>query len=111
MIDLELFRVLAPEYSSIQSDEVVSFSKQAESEVGDAFGPLYDRALCLLTAHLIFNSREVIPSTPGRLNSTTVGGVTKSWDNPFSTSGLSTSKYGFEFRRLSLLILRGPIFT
>lgn len=111
MIDLELFRVLAPDYESLTDKEIITYSKEAENEVGESFGSLYQRALCLLTAHLIFNAKDVNAATPGRISSTTVGGLSKNWENPYSTAGLATSKYGFEFRRLSLLILRGPIFT
>lgn len=115
-IDLVLFRkVIAKEYASLSDDVITMFAAEAENEVSkDAFGALYARALCLLTAHLIFIS-DLNFRTPGAISSSNVGAVSRVWTNAFhwnrDMKGMGASKFGVEFQRLVYRTVSSPVFV
>ena len=112
MIDLDLFRtVVAPEYATFSETIIQKISEEAEKEISEErFNSLYPRALCLLTAHLIF-MMKLNPDTPGNLKSAKVGAKSTNWDVPYPMTRLSSSKYGVEFRRVTYTIPHSPVFV
>jgi len=112
--------VVAPEYASKTKTELDMFASEAEKEISiNAFGKFYDRAVALITAHLIAMSERHKKmggnAATGQLTGTKVGDLSRQ----FSKSSDSTNKngsydltiYGVEYLRIRKKILMGPKFV
>ena len=120
MLNYDLFRkVVAPEYASMIDADLDVFAAEAEIEVSlKAFGKFYDRAVALITAHLIAMSERYKTmggnSATGQLSKTKVGDL----ERQFLSSGDSgkngsydLTTYGTEFIRIRKKVLMGPKFV
>lgn len=122
MLNYELFRVVvAPEFADTDkypNSTLDLFAAEAECEVSaTAWGCKYDRAVALITAHLISMSKkssEGGSSGAGQVKKVKVGQLEREYDvgsGSDSTNAYNLTTYGKEFLRLRKQILRGPIFV
>jgi hypothetical protein len=123
MLNYELFRkVVAPEYASMTNAELDLFASEAECEVSEKkWGCKYDRAVALITAHLIAMSERAKNSGTGSKGTGQVKKVkVGQLEREFDTGSNSESKnngsydltiYGKEFIRIRKQLLKSPIFV
>lgn len=114
-INLNLFRkVVAPDYAHRSDEDIQLFATEAQNELDEeAFGDLFPRALCLITAHLIFVSDRK-PEIVGVVDSARVGQLENRWSNSDRLDqdpGYVISKYGREFLRLRKQAVVSPFIT
>jgi len=122
-LNYELFRVVvAPEYAS-KTDAILDlFAAEAECEIALAkWGKKYDRAVALITAHLIAMSERAKNSGTGTagtgvVRKVKVGQLEREFDNGNGSEGSNEGSYdltiyGKEFVRLKKQLLIGPIFV
>lgn len=123
MLNYELFRkVVAPEYASKDNLELDLFASEAECEVAASkWGCRYDRAVALITAHLIAMSERAKnsgtgSSGTGALKKVKVGQLEREFDvgsgvEADANGSYNLTIYGKEFVRLRKQVLKGPIFV
>lgn len=115
MINLDLFKnVVAKEYATLSNEIIETFAAEAENEVSEeVLGSLYPRALCLLTAHLLFIS-DLNLRTPGAITSANTGSIARVYSSAFhwnrDMKGMGASKFGVEFQRLVYRRVHSPVF-
>lgn len=120
-LNYELFRkVVAPEYASKTDAELDLFATEAECEVSQKkWGCKYDRAVALITAHLIAMSERAKnsgtgSSGTGQMKKVKVGQLEREFDVGSSSDedgSYSLTIYGKEFIRIRKQLLKGPIFV
>jgi hypothetical protein len=118
-LNYDLFRkVVAPEFASMSDEDLDLFAAEAECEVAQSkWGCRYDRAIALITAHLIAMSQRASGmggnAATGELKKVKVGDLEREFQSSSSDSsdsyGLTT--YGKEFLRIRKQILKGPVFV
>lgn len=122
MLNYELFRkVIAPEYAKKTDAELDLFATEAECEVSEKkWGCKYDRAVGLITAHLIAMSERAKnsgtgSSGTGQLTKVKVGQLERTFDAGAGTGSddgsYNLTIYGKEFIRIRKQLLKGPIFV
>lgn len=122
MLNYDLFRkVVAPEFSDVNTypnSTLDLFAAEAECEVSaTAWGCRYDRAVALITAHLISMSKkssEGGSGGTGQIKKVKVGQLEREYDvgsGSDSSNSYNLTVYGKEFLRLRKQILKGPIFV
>ena len=126
MLNYDLFRkVVAPEYASKADAELDLFATEAECEVSETkWGCKYDRAVALITAHLIAMSERAKnsgtgSSGTGQLTKVKVGQLERTFDAGENSQGQGSSGkgsysltiYGKEFLRIRKQLLKGPVFV
>lgn len=118
-LNYELFRkVVAPEYADKTDAELDLFAAEAECEVSQKkWGCRYDRAVALITAHLIAMSERSSSNGnagTGQLKKVKVGQLEREFDVGSGTSSddsYNLTIYGKEFIRIRKQVLKGPIFV
>lgn len=121
-LNYDLFRtVVAPEFAAKADNELDPFASEAEIEVSQkAFGKRYDRAVALITAHLIVMSQKKSGNgggagATGEVESTKVGQLSRKFNVESSMTerggSYNLTHYGKEFLRLRKQILKSPIFV
>lgn len=120
MLNYVLFRnVVAPEFKDMTDVELDAFAAEAECEISQKkWGCRYDRAVALITAHLIALSKKSANGTTdsgsAQLKRVKVGQLEREFDvdsDADSTNTYNLTLYGKEFLRLRKQILKGPIFV
>lgn len=122
MLNYELFRkVVAPEYADKTDAELDLFANEAECEVSESkWGCKYDRAVALITAHLIAMSERAKnsgtgSSGTGQLTKVKVGQLERTFDAGSDVEkkdgSYNLTIYGKEFIRIRKQLLKGPIFV
>jgi len=119
-LNYDLFRkVVAPEYASKSNDTLDLFAGEAEKEIAvSKWGNKYDRAVALITAHLIAMSERAEKlgnSATGQLKRTKVGQLEREFGAGSNTNDSGNpydlTIYGKEFLRLRKQVLKGPVFV
>lgn len=121
MLNYELFRkVVAPEFASMSDADLDLFATEAECEVAKSkWGCRYDRAVALITAHLIAMSKRSEnmggSAATGELKKVKVGDLEREFQasssNGSEGSSYGLSVYGKEFLRIRRQIIKGPVFV
>ena len=119
MLNYELFRkVVAPEYADMLDADLDPFASEAECEIAKSkWGCRYDRAVALITAHLIAISKRPEGfggnAATGELKKVKVGDLEREFQSSSSNddSAYGLTIYGKEFIRIRKQILKGPIFV
>ena len=118
-LNYDLFRVVvAPEFKEMSNAELDVFAEQAKCEVSESkFGKKYDRAVALITAHLIKlseRSKNGNSDGTGQIRKVKVGQLEREYDTGSDSASDDTynlTQYGKEFIRIRRQTLRGPIFV
>ncbi len=117
MLNYDLFKtVVAPEYKDMENATLDVFATEAECEIAESkFGCKYDRAVALITAHLIKMSEISQNGITGQLVKTKVGQLERQYDVANSgdakDGSYNMTVYGKEFLRIRKQILKSPIFV